>query len=62
MKPETDAGPVKAKPAADSAKTKALRSVVEALQDGDVDSAAAALGLAVKACMAEYEEVDDGAE
>lgn len=54
MAPEKGAkAPAKAP---DSAKTKALRSVVEALRDEDVDGAAAALGLAVQACMAEYEE------
>lgn len=40
----------------DSAKTVALREVIAALKDGDEEGAAQALGAAVKACMAEYDE------
>lgn len=59
MKMGPEAGEAKAKPAADSSKKKALRSVVEALKDGDVDGAAAALGVAISTCMAEDEDEDD---
>lgn len=37
-----------------SAKKAALKEVIAALQSGDADGAAEALGVAVKACMAEY--------
>jgi len=48
------AGP-KPKPAADSPKTAALREAAQAIADGDIDGAAAALGVAVQSCMDEYE-------
>lgn len=39
-----------------SAKKKALREVISAIADDDVDGAAEALGVAIKACIAEYGE------
>jgi hypothetical protein len=59
MKYEKDAAPAKAKAAPVSGKKKALTECVAALKDGDVDGAAAALGAAVTACMAEYEEGEE---
>lgn len=44
--------------APDSAKAKALRSVVEALRDEDIEGAAAALDLAIQASRDEHEEDD----
>jgi DNA-binding GntR family transcriptional regulator len=41
---------------ADDTKTAALRECIAALKDGDEEGAAQALGAAVKACMAEYDE------
>lgn len=53
------AGEAKAKPVPEAPKVAALRECVAALSDGDVDGAAAALGVAVKACMAEYGDKEE---
>lgn len=44
------------KAAPDSAKTKALRSLAEALKDEDFEGAAKALDVAISCCMGEGEE------
>ena len=59
MKLALDAVTLKAKPDTESAKKKALRSVIEAIQDEDVEGAAKALELAIEACMADDQEGEE---